>query len=171
MPLILDNIQNHLLTELSKALQVAHRADFCVGYFNLRGWRQIANHIDRFHGGEGHCCRLLIGMQPAPQEELRRVLSLTQENGAIDQATAIRLKQQLAHEFREQLMLGMPTKEDEEGLRKLAEQIQQQKVVVKLFLRYPLHAKLYLLFREDPLNPTIGYLGSSNLNSTCHLMQ
>jgi len=163
MPLILDNIQNHLLTELSKALQVAHRADFCVGYFNLRGWRQIANHIDRFHGGEGHCCRLLIGMQPAPQEELRRVLSLTQENGAIDQATAIRLKQQLAHEFREQLMLGMPTKEDEEGLRKLAEQIQQQKVVVKLFLRYPLHAKLYLLFREDLLNPTIGYLGSSNL--------
>ncbi len=35
--------------------------------------------------------------------------------------------------------------------------------MVKLFLRHPLHAKLYLLFRQDPLNPKIGYLGSSNL--------
>ena len=37
------------------------------------------------------------------------------------------------------------------------------KLVVKLFLRHPLHAKLYLLFRPDPINPKIGYLGSSNL--------
>ena len=36
-------------------------------------------------------------------------------------------------------------------------------MVVKLFLRHPLHAKLYLLFRRDPVNPTIGFLGSSNL--------
>src|SRR5207244_13043283 len=31
------------------------------------------------------------------------------------------------------------------------------------FLRHPLHAKLSLAFRLDPLNPIIGYLGSSNL--------
>ena len=30
-------------------------------------------------------------------------------------------------------------------------------------MRHPLHAKLYLLFRPDPINPTVGYLGSSNL--------
>jgi len=163
MPTILDNIEKHLLTELVAALQVAYRADFCVGYFNLRGWRQIAHHINRFEGGEGRCCRLLIGMQPAPQETLRHALSLTKDDDAIDQATARRLKQQLAREFREQLTLGLPTQEDEEGLRQLAEQIEKGKVKVKLFLRYPLHAKLYLLFREDRLNPTIGYLGSSNL--------
>ena len=40
------------------------------------------------------------------------------------------------------------------------------KVVVKLFLRHPLHAKLYLLFRPDPVNPTVGYLGSSNLTQS-----
>jgi hypothetical protein len=34
---------------------------------------------------------------------------------------------------------------------------------VKLFLRHTLHAKLYLLYRTDPINPAIGYLGSSNL--------
>ncbi len=36
-------------------------------------------------------------------------------------------------------------------------------MTVKLFLRHPLHAKLYLLFRPDPINPKVGYLGSSNL--------
>ncbi|MEK7846533.1 MAG: SNF2-related protein, partial [Nitrospinota bacterium] len=30
-------------------------------------------------------------------------------------------------------------------------------------LRYQLHAKLYLLFRDDKISPVIGYLGSSNL--------
>lgn len=36
-------------------------------------------------------------------------------------------------------------------------------MVVKLFLKHTLHAKLYLHFRPDPINPIIGYLGSSNL--------
>ena len=35
--------------------------------------------------------------------------------------------------------------------------------MVKLHLRYKLHAKLYLLYREDYNNPITGYLGSSNL--------
>ena len=30
-------------------------------------------------------------------------------------------------------------------------------------MRHQLHAKLYLLFRPDPVNPSVGYLGSSNL--------
>ena len=49
---------------------------------------------------------------------------------------------------------------------RLAKQIKANKVVVKLFLRHPLHAKLYLLFRPDPINPTVGYLGSSNLTQS-----
>ncbi|HEV3004780.1 MAG TPA: helicase-related protein, partial [Pirellulales bacterium] len=44
-----------------------------------------------------------------------------------------------------------------------AAQIRAQKVVVKLFLEHALHAKLYLLFRPDPINPSIGFVGSSNL--------
>lgn len=52
---------------------------------------------------------------------------------------------------------------DEAGLRRLADQLRAGKVVVKLFLRHPLHAKLYLLYRHDPNAPTVGYLGSSNL--------
>ncbi len=81
----------------------------------------------------------------------------------IDQKTVLQWKKKLAQEFREQLTIGAPTNEDEAGLRRLAAQIKARKVVVKLFLRHPLHAKLYLLFRPDPINPIISYLGSSNL--------
>jgi len=162
MPRIFDNIDQSLLPALRETLAVAERADFCVGYFNLRGWKNIDEFIDRWSGGAGHSCRLLVGMQRLPQEDLRASLSILKEAG-IDNQTAVRLKRKLAEEFREQLMFGAPTNEDEAGLRRLAAQIKSKKVVIKLFLRHPLHAKLYLLFRPDPVNPSVAYLGSSNL--------
>lgn len=36
-------------------------------------------------------------------------------------------------------------------------------MVVKVYLKHPLHAKLYLLYREDRNNPITAFLGSSNL--------
>ncbi|WHZ26068.1 MAG: hypothetical protein OJF51_000863 [Nitrospira sp.] len=59
----------------------------------------------------------------------------------MDNQTAIRLKKKLAKEFRDQLILGVPTNEDEAGLRRLAAQIKAKKLVIKLFLRHSLHAK------------------------------
>jgi len=162
MPRIFDNIEQQLLPALRDTLQVADHADFCVGYFNLRGWKQIDSFIERWAGGDGKCCRLLVGMQRLPEEELRAGMALTEPVG-IDNQTAIQLRKKLAQGFREQLTYGVPTDEDEAGLRRLAAQMRAGKVVVKLFLRHPLHAKLYLLFRPDPINPIIGYLGSSNL--------
>ena len=163
MPKIFDNIEKHLLTALSQAMDLSERADFCVGYFNLRGWRQIDAFVEKWAGGDGNCCRLLVGMQQMPQDQIRSAMGLVKGEEQIDQATAIAIKRKLARDFRDQLMVGIPTNEDEAGLRRLASQIVANKLVVKLFLRHPLHAKLYLLFRQDPLNPTIGYLGSSNL--------
>lgn len=163
MPRIFDNIEQDLLHALRDTLNVSDRADFCVGYFNLRGWKQLDSYIEKWSGGKGNCCRLLVGMQKLPQEELLSALSLIKQDKEIDNQTALRIKKKLAEEFREQLTYGIPTNEDEAGLRKLAAQIKAKKVIVKLFLRHPLHAKLYLLFRPDPINPTTGYLGSSNL--------
>jgi superfamily II DNA or RNA helicase len=163
MPRIFDNIEQVLLDALRQTMESADRADFCVGYFNLRGWRQLAESVERWSGGEGHCCRLLVGMQRLPQEELRAGLSMLHRGEEIDNQTVPRLRRKLAEEFRDQLMMGAPTNVDEAGLRRLAAQIKARKVIVKLFLRHALHAKLYLLFRPDPDSPTVGYLGSSNL--------
>ncbi|MBM4089144.1 MAG: NgoFVII family restriction endonuclease [Planctomycetes bacterium] len=163
MPRILDNIDQSLLPALRETLATSDRADFCVGYFNLRGWKQMDELVDRWTGGPESCCRLLVGMQRLPQEELHDALSVVHSDGDIDTQTAIRLKKRLAEEFRVQLTFGVPTDADEAGLRRLAGQIRAGKVVVKLFLRHPLHAKLYLLFRPDPISPKVGYVGSSNL--------
>lgn len=163
MPRIFDNISETLLPALQETLELCERADFCVGYFNLRGWRQLHDYVDKWPGGDGHCCRLLVGMQTLPAEDLRAALSLANTPEQMDNAKALRLKKALAEEFRNQLCIGAPTDADEQGLRRLAGQIKAKKVVVKLFVRHPLHAKLYLLFRPDPINPIVGYLGSSNL--------
>ena len=113
MPRIFDNIETSLLPALQETLKLSDRADFCVGYFNLRGWKQIDELIDKWSGGEGHCCRLLVGMQRLPQEELRDALRIVKGQEGIDNQKAIRLKKKLAEEFREQLMIGMPTEDDE----------------------------------------------------------
>ena len=163
MPRIFDNIHLPLLPALQQTLAQSQRADFCVGYFNLRGWRNLDACIETWVGGDGHCCRLLVGMQKADQDDLRELLGIGSEADQIDNARALEKKRELAREFRKQLTIGIPTNADEGGLRRLARQITEKKVVVKLFLRYTLHAKLYLMFRSDPDNPRTGYVGSSNL--------
>ena len=164
MPRIFDNLESasSLMPALQETLSLSSRADFCVGYFNLRGWGGLAPYVDGWDQGGGPC-RVLIGMQRLPHEELRDALSLLDKPSGVDNQTAHRLRVRLAEQLREQLTIGAPTNTDEQTLRQLASQLRAKKVVVKLFLRHSLHAKLYLLFRDDPVNPIVGYLGSSNL--------
>ena len=164
MPRIFDNIESgsSLLPALQETLALSSRADFCVGYFNLRGWGGLAPYVDDWGDGDGPC-RVLIGMQQLPHDELREALSLLDRSSSMDNQRAHRLRVQLAEQLRQQLTIGVPTNTDERTLRQLASQLRAKRVVVKLFLRHPLHAKLYLLFRDDPVSPIVGYLGSSNL--------
>jgi hypothetical protein len=120
LPRIFDNIEKSLLPTLQQTLQAAERAaeraDFCVGYFNLRGWRAVADQVDRWAGGAGQCCRLLVGMHVTPSAELRRALGSgrTQDGAEIeerlDNQSASREKRRMAEEFRQQLMFGAPSK-------------------------------------------------------------
>jgi len=163
MARIFDNIDQDLLGTLRATMQVSRRSDFCVGYLNLRGWQAIDDLIVPWDPALGQVCRVLVGMQRPPCEEIRELYRQTDESGLIDNATASRLKTQFAAHLREQITLGIPTGKDEAGLRTFARQLRAGQVVVKLFLPYPLHAKLYLLFRDDVNNPITGFVGSSNL--------
>ncbi len=118
MPRIFDNIEAKLLSALQDTLHVSDRADFCVGYFNLRGWKQLDSYIEKWSGGAANCCRLLVGMQKLPQEELLEAFSLTKSDTKVDNQTAARIKKKLAEEFRYQLTIGIPTNDDEAGLRR-----------------------------------------------------
>lgn len=103
MPRIFDNIDRQLLPALKETLVLSQRADYCVGCFNLRGWKQVDSLVEKWPGGDGNCCRLLVGMQQLPKGQLRSALSLLHSEDAIDQSTAIVLKKKLAQEFRDQL--------------------------------------------------------------------
>lgn len=153
------------------------RADFCVGYFNLRGWRSIANEVNDLVGGEvkermfsggkdqwcdvERKCRLLIGMCRPMQDVIHEIYAVNVQK--VDDERAKSWKRSACADFRRQLTIGVPTKEDELALRMLRNQLANGIVAVKLHLRFPLHAKLYLAHRPGDPTPAIAIMGSSNL--------
>ncbi len=174
MARIYDNINEQFISGLQGIITNAgvKRVDFCVGYFNIRGWKQIVNQIDQLPGDfvyEGEYgndrkerfCRLLIGMHLPDKELVRRLYS---KNNPTDANDVIQCKIQIARDFREQLQIGCPTAEDEWTLRRLAAQLRGGRVCVKLSTRNLLHAKLYLAYRpDDNFNKIQALMGSSNL--------
>jgi superfamily II DNA or RNA helicase len=164
VPTIYDNIDQNLLPALRACMSEATSGDFCVGYFNLRGWGQLADLADSLDGGDANCINVLVGMQRPPEEEMREAYrAMPQDTDALDAATRKLLQRKATENFLEQLRFGVPTSAAEEALQQLAQHLRAHKVRVKLYLRHPLHAKLYLLHREDLMTPLIGFVGSSNL--------
>lgn len=162
MPTIYDNIETNLLDGLKDALQVAVRGDFCVGYFNLRGWKSIAAQIDQLQGENGIApCRLIVGMTTHEKQAVRD--HYHGANTEVTNKVVNAAKKEHAQSLRKQLTYGIPTAADQAGLKKLAKQLRAGKLLVKFFGAHRLHAKLYLAHRNDNINPIIGYVGSSNL--------
>jgi hypothetical protein len=95
MSRIFDNIDQDLLTALRGMMQLSNRAAFCVRYLNPCGWQAIDDLIESWNPDHGQVCRVLVGMQRPPHEEIRELYRQVDAAGLIDNATATRLKQQL----------------------------------------------------------------------------
>lgn len=121
------------------------------------------DYVEENANQEFRVCRLLIGMHRPPEEIISRIYG--SEEFICDSQYVRKQKLKIAHEFKKQIQWGsQPTLQDQETLRRLAQQLRDNKVVVKLYLRGPLHAKLYLAHRPgDKAAPIVGLMGSSNL--------
>ena len=105
MPTIFDNITTPFLENdqgngLRDALKLAIRGDFCVGYFNLRGWRSIDDVLEGWPQADSPTCRLLVGMTISPDEELRLLLASGSDQTRLDNATVVKLKNRMAADFK-----------------------------------------------------------------------
>jgi hypothetical protein len=128
MPTVFDNIdmpflENEARNGLKDALAAARRWDFCVGYFNLCGWRCIDAVVNFWplpaSDDDPPPCRLLVGMLRLPHEQLAAWLAEPAERPP-DNKRMAQLRKDAAREFRKQLTLGHLTEADEAGLRRFA---------------------------------------------------
>lgn len=139
-----------------------------MGYFNIRGWKTVCDEVDQLEGLEVtengkkmlRYCRLLVGMTKTPYDTL--VDALNPDGNIVDNEKAAKMKRRLAEDFKKQLEIGVPTNEDENTIKKLLSQLKNGRVVIKLFLEYQLHAKLYLSYTSNSLTNNVALLGSSN---------
>jgi superfamily II DNA or RNA helicase len=173
MAQIYDNIQTKFTEGLKDIISNSQvkRVDFCVGYFNLRGWDMVVDEIDQLEGDFIYekdetihrVCRILIGMHRPPIEIVKRLYS-SQSDILPDNEEIKLCKRQIADDFKKQLVVGKQTAQDEHNLRRLSAQFKGKRVSIKLYLREPLHAKLYIAHRpNDNFNSIQAIMGSSNL--------
>ncbi len=92
MPNIYDNIELRLMDALHGVMEDAVAADFCVGYFNLRGWGHLADLAERFAGMDQGCCRVLVGMQKPPEEQMREAYRAIRRDELLDVPAIARLQ-------------------------------------------------------------------------------
>ncbi|MFB3980296.1 SNF2-related protein [Microbacterium proteolyticum] len=168
MTRIFDNIELNLGGHLVETLSESNRIDAAVGYFNIRGWKLFGDVVQGRDSGGSPIARVLIGMvHGEPEEQVLDHLQRTLEGGpledVIDRKTAQARQQQAKLKFRQQLMRGAPTAQDEATIRELRAQLADGRVAIKLFTRRPLHGKTYICHRDDKITPIVAYVGSSNL--------
>ncbi len=168
MPNIYDNMQENtlFLSRLVNALASSSHADVCVGYFNLHGYTDIAPKIAHYQGGESSQLRIIVGMSNAPHVSVRQSLR-SSANKEVTNLQINERKKAALELFADQFSFRTPNPSDEATLLQLRDDLQAQRVVVKLYTNHQLHAKLYLTYDQNRQSPyaNIAFIGSSNLTA------
>lgn len=118
MARIYDNLETKFTDGLQGIISNVgvKRVDFCVGYFNLRGWNLIVNEVDQLSGDFVYeqndrifrTCRLLIGMHRPDEDLVRSLYSGKKQLPDAEYVQKCRIA--IARDFKKQLLLGLPSK-------------------------------------------------------------
>jgi len=171
MSRIVDNKTVNLGDVLGDTLPHSRALDVCVGYFNLRGWGDIAEKLSTMRKGplEASPIRLLVGMAINESDhEMGNFRRWLLEDG--EPLTDVQIAKSRAETavegFVKQLSFGPQTKAHENALQNLLVDLKSNLIRVKLAARRRLHAKLYLCHMDGGAGGFTAFVGSSNFTKS-----
>ena len=169
---IIDNQSRRLSDEINDRLSASKSVKFATGYLYLSGFYEIADRL-----GEIEEARILVGdtlnrqtvealAQSLPgEDELEQEVNRRQFESpdARDERVT-----HVTHGIRTNVA-GLPhSLEREQRLARLAESVSEGRIQIKVYTKYPLHAKAYIFsyrpeIAQGAASDGIGIVGSSNL--------
>ena len=136
---------NGFVTHAATGFAGGARLDIATAFFNAGGYSLLADSLDRLTGA-----RLLLGAEPAPPENRRRVLGV--ESARPERAARVRLNQALeSHErdlAEDRDLLGFTTETDA-AARRLVGWLRSGRVEVRRLEGRFLHGKAFLVGAHD----------------------
>lgn len=147
------------LGNAERLFKSASSVNFCLTQLNLRGWKNVSDWLVCLNKNFAAPCNLLVGKSLSPEDELRSLYAIKVNDRRLDNRMAHTLKEQVLDSFRHQLMLGVPSIDDEKSLYQLGLQLKSKRLVVKLYLPAPIRYNFYLLKNE--YKALGGFLGSN----------
>lgn len=172
IPDLIDN-KNFLLKDaISSLLKKSRLSKMAVAYFHLTGFNHIKENLNKIKN-----LKLLIG-NTTDQETLdelaegfiRLELAREYKNNQVDYQSRDAIKgiiQSTVQAQQKQLELIEQTDENYDGIKTLAQLIEEGKVQVRVYTKGKLHSKAYLFEYDDQsIDKGIAIVGSSNLSTS-----
>ncbi len=169
---IIDNRTLNLKDEINDKLSGSEKIKFAVGYLYLSGFYQIADKLEPLKEA-----KLIIGSNLNKElvEALAESLPGDEEidraykNNSLQRPTdKTKIKDKIASSIISNVQALPHTILRQKEISKLAQLVKNNKIIIKVYTKYPLHAKAYIFKYKDDIakaaaSEGIGIVGSSNL--------
>ncbi len=154
-----------LLDRLKQMLGSSDRADIAVGYFFISGFDAIADDLSRLDEVRilvGRTDRHILEEVAAGLQQAEALLQRIEADSIVRRSQRAEFAQQAVSHIAEGVSELRQTEGSEDSVSRLRELVATRKVVVKAYLRSPLHAKAYLCWYDGHAEPGAAIVGSSN---------
>jgi HKD family nuclease len=168
---IIDNRKLFLKDAINDMLEGSDKIKFAVGYLYLSGFYQIADNLENLHEA-----KILIGSNMNRQlmealAETTQPEELTEEYSKLKyqrQLEKDKIKDHLGEKITQNLQALPHTFQRQKEIQKLVSLVKNNKIKIKVYTKYPLHAKAYIFKYKDNIasasrSEGIAVVGSSNL--------